>query len=104
MKPSPEFLIMTSGFGPDFFEFDDSVESEIDASLTVVEHKDVKKLKRFLDDALSGAASSDELHQFWLDSKASIYFTSSEGTVSFLKLIRERLEKHPNFQNLEQQE
>lgn len=104
MEPSREFLIMASGFGQGFFETDDLVEYEIDASLTVIEHKDVEKLKRFLDDALSGVIANDELHQMWLNSPASIYFTSSEGTVNFLKLIRERLDKHPNFQNLERQE
>lgn len=104
MEPSPEFLIMASGFGQDFFEFDDSTELEIDASLTVVEHRDVKKLKHFLDAALSGAISNDALHQMWLKSPASIYFASSGETVRFLKLVRERLDKHPNFQNLDELE
>lgn len=98
MEPSPEFLNMASGFGQDCFSFDESVEMAVDAALTVVEHKDVEKLKRFLDEALSGAVTDEELHQMWLNSPASIYCFNSEGTVKFLKLIRDRLDKHPNFQ------
>jgi len=104
MKPSPEFLNMASGFGQDVFAFDESVEMSIDAALTIVEHRDVNKLKRFLDEALSGALTDDELHEMWLKSPASTYCFNSEGTVKLLKLIRERLEKHPNFQNFEEQE
>lgn len=104
MEPSPEFLVMASGFGQDCFAHDESVEMAIDASLTIIQHKDVKKLKRFLDEALSGVVPNEDLHQMWLASPASIYFDHSDGTISFLKLVRERLDKHPNFQNLEGQE
>jgi hypothetical protein len=99
MEPSPEFLTMAGGFGQNCFEFDGSIEMAVDAALTIVEHKDVGKLKRFLDEALSGALTDDELHQMWINSPASFYCLSSEGTVRLLKLIRERLEQHPNFQS-----
>lgn len=58
-----------------------------------VEPQERPAIKAFLDELLSGRYSDDQLKEIWWSMPSDIVFHEGRGVVTFLKMLRDEIEK-----------
>lgn len=86
------------GFHQDIPLRGSTVEQIVEEAIPILvgrNDKSIAALRAFLDDALSGRYSVQQINKLWNTCPADIYVTGPQGGIALMKAVRRRLDLPP---------